>query len=370
MIESLYIDAAVAGEPEANAVVERLGLPAQVIDDPQRLFAEINADPDPVGRGKRTLMLTANRGAPLRPCPGTREYTCCNYEILHVGTFCTMDCAYCILQAYFHPPLLQYFVNRRSLDQALNARFAKPEVGRIGTGEFTDSLIWEPWTDLNPWLIERFAGQRRCTLELKTKTVAVRRLLQLPHQGRTIMAWSLNTPRIIAGEERSTAPLDARLKAAARCAAAGFPVAFHFDPMFLYPGCHAQYQGVVRALFRQVPAEAIVWISMGTFRFMPPLKRLVQQRFPESKIAYGEFVRGLDDKMRYFKPLRIALYRDMAGWIGERAPEVCVYLCMEDEEVWQKAFGFRPEEKGGLPRMLDESACRHCGLAPETETAQ
>jgi hypothetical protein len=34
-------------------------------------------------------------------------------------------------------------------------------MGRIGTGEFTDSLIWEPWTDLNPWLVERFAGAMR-----------------------------------------------------------------------------------------------------------------------------------------------------------------------------------------------------------------
>jgi hypothetical protein len=46
---------------------------------------------------------------------------------------------------------------------------------------------------------------------------------------------------------------------------------------------------------------------------MPTLKPIIARRFPASKIVYGEFITGLDNKMRYFKPLRIALYRQMAG---------------------------------------------------------
>jgi spore photoproduct lyase len=36
---------------------------------------------------------------------------------------------------------------------------------------------------------------------------------------------------------------------------------------------------------------------------------------------------------------------------------------MEDEEVWQKVLGFLPEEKGGLAKILDESAAKHCGIS-------
>ncbi|MBW2356486.1 MAG: DNA photolyase [Deltaproteobacteria bacterium] len=312
LIDRLYVEENLAQAPEVKAIAGRLGLEAEAVDDIRRVYAGINAAPDPVSRGKRTLLLTANRGAWLRRCPGTRYYTCCNYQILHIGTFCTMDCAYCILQAYFHPPVLQYFLNREAMAAELDSRLAQPEIGRIGTGEFTDSLIWEPWTDLNPWLVERFAVQRHCILELKTKTVAVDRLLSLDHRRKTIMAWSLNTPRIIASDERRTASLDARLKAAARCVEAGFPVAFHFDPMVLYEGCREEYRRTVERLFEMIPADQIVWISLGTFRFMPDLKDLVAARFQRSTIVYGEFVRGLDDKMRYFKPLRIDLYRDVA----------------------------------------------------------
>jgi hypothetical protein len=28
-------------------------------------------------------------------------------------------------------------------------------------------------------------------------------------------------------------------------------------------------------------------------------------------------------------------------------------------------LGFLPADRGGLPRMLDESAVRHCGLDPQ-----
>ena len=33
----------------------------------------------------------------------------------------------------------------------------------------------------------------------------------------------------------------------------------------------------------------------------------------------------------------------------------CVYLCMESDVIWREVFGFTPEEKGGLPAMLDRT---------------
>jgi spore photoproduct lyase len=199
-------------------------------------------------------------------------------------------------------------------------------------------------------------------LELKTKTTAIADLLQLPHNRKTILAWSVNTPRVIATEERRTASLKARLQAAARAEAHGYPLAFHFDPMVIYEDCEADYRAVVADIFSHVAPHSVVWISIGTFRFMPDLKPILQHRFPGSRILYGEFIPGLDGKMRYFKPLRIRLYQSVIRAIREVAPEVLVYFCMEDDEVWQKSLGFLPAERGSLPQMLDRSAASHCEL--------
>ena len=248
-------------------------------------------------------------------------------------------------------------------ESELDRHFEEKTFRRIGTGEFTDSMIWEIWTDLSSMLVPEFAAQSHSVLELKTKTTAIDALKDLDHRRKTIMAWSVNTETVIRENERGTASLAARLKAAAACESWGYPLAFHFDPMVLYDGCEADYEKVIDTIFQTVSPQNVVWISIGTFRFMPSLKPIIQKRFPESPIVYGEFVSGIDDKMRYFKPLRIGLYRRVYDVIRSIAPDVTVYFCMEDDEVWQKSFGFIPSDRGGLPEMLDRSAILHCNLA-------
>jgi spore photoproduct lyase len=361
-LRTLYIERAVKDLPVVKSICSQVNAQILTADDPHEMYRRISASPDPIQAGKDILYLCRNKGAFIRQCPGTRHYTCCGYKILHVGTFCHMDCAYCILQAYFHPPVLQYFVNHDEMLKELAALFQTNSICRIGTGEFTDSMIWELWTDLSEKLIPFFAGQQQAILELKTKTTAIERLRHLPHNRKTICSWSLNSPKVISSEERGTASLEARLKAASKCQSWGYPLAFHFDPMIIYEGCESDYMMVIEKLFSHILADNIAWISLGTFRFMPALKSIIQKRFPKSKIIYGEFVPGLDNKMRYFKPLRINLYKKVAAVIKSLAPEVLVYFCMEDEEVWHKALGYSPADRGGLPRILDERAAYLCQL--------
>ncbi len=362
-IRKVYIDRAVADYSETAEICTRIGGTVEYTGDIQSVFRRINAYKDPISAGKHLLLITRNRGDFIRTCPGTAQYTCCNYQILHIGSYCCMDCAYCILQAYFHPPLLTFFVNHNDMKNALENLFSSPGMYRVGTGEFTDSLIWEDIYPLAPGLIRKFAGRNNAVLELKTKTASVEHLLGLEHMSNTIMSWSLNTEMVIATQERGTASLDDRINAAAVCQADGYPVAFHFDPMIWYEGCEADYDQVVEALFRRVDPSGIVWISLGSFRFMPPLKEIMEKRFPRSSIVHGEFIRGLDGKMRYFKPLRIRLYQSIVDRIRRFAPDVTLYFCMEDDEVWGRVLGHTPADYGGLPKILDKSAIRHCKLA-------
>lgn len=368
-IKTLYIDRDVAGHPITERIKETLEqrgvAPAIVTDDVGALYRHVACAEDPVGEGKQNLLLTQNKGPFIKKCPGTRYYQCCNYQILHIASFCNMDCAYCILQTYFHPPLLQFFVNQEKLFLELEALYASGKITRTGTGEFTDSLIWESVdTELTPRLVNAFARQDTAVLELKTKTTDISALKAVDHNRKIIMAWSLNTPEVIRSEERSTTSLTARLKAARQCQDWGYPLAFHFDPVIMYEGCEHAYEKVIKTIFDYVSPDNIVWISLGTFRYMPALKPIIQKRFPESKIIYGEQILGLDGKLRYFKPLRIALYRALVNAFRKYAPDVCVYYCMEDDAVWRKTMGFVPAEVDGLPALLDRSAIRHCRLKP------
>jgi len=247
----------------------------------------------------------------------------------------------------------------------INLLFENNSISRVGTGEFTDSLIWESLMDFSGMLVNKFSKQNRAVLELKTKTINIKFLKELSHNRKTIVSWSLNTEKVIREEERKTSSLNARLEAAALCESWGYPVSFHFDPVIIYDGCEEEYKKVIQKIFSYVSPDNIVWISIGTFRFIPPLKNIIKDRFFGSKIAYGEFITGLDGKMRYFKPLRIDIYKKIVGWIKEISPDVLVYFCMEDDEVWEKSTGFIPEKYGGLSALLDRSAVIHCGLQSE-----
>jgi spore photoproduct lyase len=210
---------------------------------------------------------------------------------------------------------------------------------RIGTGEFTDSLMIDEATGLSRALIAEFAPHRHLFLELKTKSANIDHLLDIPDKGNAVAAWSVNTPRITAQFEEGAAALDERLDAAARAAEAGFWTSFHFDPVVLYDGWEREYDEAVERIFSRVPAESILWISLGGFRYNPPFKEIMRANFPRETLSDGEFVPCPDGKMRYPKPLRRRIYAFMKEAIERRSSEPFVYMCMESADMWESVFG-------------------------------
>jgi spore photoproduct lyase len=358
-VERIHVDEACLEDPVTkNILVRAGGIPVDIFKGGSSTMPDFGLYPKSLAQGKRHLLLQRNKGNFLKPCPGTKEYCCCDYQVLNIGMNCPMDCVYCILQAYLNNPWLSFFVNYDDLIKELSEAIASQpsRFWRIGTGEFTDSLALDRLTGLSRVLVDFMHDKKNSVLELKTKTAVVENLKNLNHGGRTVVAWSLNSPAIIAKEELRTASLEDRLAAAAQCAAWGYKLAFHFDPIIYHPGWQKGYSESISRLFSAVPQESIAWISMGCLRYLPHLKEIALQRFPNSRFFYEEFILGLDNKSRYFRSLRVEMYKHLNRELKKHAAaDTCIYLCMESDEIWQAVFGFTPAEKGGLARMLDET---------------
>ena len=358
-IRQVLVEEGAASLPMARRACERLStLSPQIVPGHQEEGAGREETPC-VELDKDTLRLMSFPGELLKPCPGTGGgYICCGYQILNVGINCPLDCSYCILQAYINRPSLRVFAN---LPEAL------PEIARridgdpsrfwrIGTGEFTDSLALDPvvgWTDL---LLPFMEGRRNAILELKTKTDRIEGLLRSPHRDRIVVSWSLNSHRIASREEHRAPSLEKRLQAAARCQAEGFAVGFHFDPLVRHPEWREGYERTVELLDRYIAPEKVIWISLGTMRFMPWLKPVIRRRHPGSEVLRGEFVPGTDGKLRYFKPLRMEMYAHLRELIAGWHPDSGLYLCMERDDVWSGSMGWSPGSSEGLASYLDERA--------------
>jgi spore photoproduct lyase len=354
-IKRILLEKEAVGYGMTRRILARLpNVPVEVIPDREALKASGRNRAAWLPEAKTTLLLAVQKGPFWRPCPGTKDYICCGYQVLQVTLNCPMDCTYCVLQGYINVPAITIFVNIEDLGNELETRWAEsPErVWRLGTGEFGDSLALDDLTGLNAFLIPRLAGQRQAVLEIKSKWPYLDHLLSFGPNPQVIFAWSLNPPEIIPGEEKFAATLEMRLQAAGRAAAAGFRVAFHFDPLIYFPGWEEAYQQTVARLATAVPARAIAWISMGGLRFLPPLRQLILQRFPRSRIAAQEMVLAPDGKLRYFKSLRVEMYARLREWLSQAAPGALLYLCMESPRLWREVFGFTPDGES-LSHLLD-----------------
>jgi len=357
-VKEIHVEESCLELPFTQEILARAQLPFTVIPDYQDLDVVPGSYPANLTAGKKHLLLCRNRGQFFKPCPGTREYRCCNYQVLNIGMNCPMDCVYCILQAYLNKPWLTFFVNIEDMFAEMSAAFAVEPARffRIGTGEFTDSLALDRFTHLSRFLVNFMADQPQAILELKSKSVVIHNLEGLAHKGRTVVAWSLNSTSIMAKEELRTATVVERLAAARQCADWGYKLAFHFDPIIEHEGWQQGYAETISRLFDTVPAASIVWISMGALRYLPALKNIGTRRFPQSRIYCEEFIEGLDGKSRYFRPHRVELYKHIYNLLKSRAhANTCIYFCMESDEIWREVMGYAPDERGGIPYMLDQT---------------
>jgi spore photoproduct lyase len=342
--DEVWIERSELHGPVAQTVLERLdGQPVRVVDDGAGVAAAS------FSAGKRRLVLQRQRGSFLRHCPaGTGGLVCCNYLVVNLSSNCPFDCSYCFLQEYLaeNRPLRVFTNVDDALAEIAAVVRARPERSfRIGTGELADSLALDHLTAVTRRLVPFFAAHANAVLELKTKSDRVEELLDLDPQGRVVVSWSVNAAAVIEAEEHGTARLAERLAAAGRVEAAGYRVGFHFDPLVDFDGWEEGYRDAVRAVLSAVRPASIAWVSLGSLRLTPALARRIRARGAGQRILGGELVPGADGKSRVWFGLRARMYRFVAELLGRAAPEVPVYLCMENAAVWERVMGRAPSDR-------------------------
>ena len=309
----------------------------------------------PLTKGKKILYLKKFLGIPIKHCPGfSFEAVCCNYYTLDFVENCPLECSYCILQAIHNQPTIIVHANVEEIIQKIALVCQKrPQMNfTIGTGEHSDSLALDNILQLNPLLIEFFAKIPNAKLELKTKSNQIDSLLNLNHQGNTIVSWSINTEYISKTEEHKTASAKERVLAAKKVINAGYFVGFHFDPVIYYPNWKEDYNKIVDFIAENIPQEKIAWISIGALRYVPALKKIAEERFPKMNLFCEEFTSTKDGKMKYIRPIREMLYQHLSKKISKKFPSVPSYLCMEQKIIWDNTKKHTPTSPSKMEKDI------------------
>ena len=335
--KKIYIEEKAVGFPLTEKILKRFPeIPHEVISTLKDFRKN---EPNWLGSfGKDTLLIGLEAYDFLKPCACTSNALPCNYYVLNLGFGCPFDCSYCYLQFYQNTPAIVVYANPERFTQELDKVLTNQKGlwTRIGTGEFTDSLALDSLTEYSKILVPYFKD-KNVFFELKTKSDQIENLLGLDHGGKTVVSWSVN-PACLEKEESKTAPIQKRIEAARRCQEAGYPVAFHFDPVFYFEGWEKHYQELIEEIYSALirPPQ---WVSIGTFRYHRDLKKVAEFRHPTTRVFLGEQVQDTqDDKFRYPDRVRTEIYQKMFEWLRAKDVKTPIYLCMESPDIWKAAF--------------------------------
>ena len=154
-----------------------------------------------------------------------------------------------------------------------------------------------------------------------TKSDNVDDILNLNHNGRTIIAWSLNHPKISETFEIGAPSFERRLNAAEKVQRAGYPLRIRLDPIVPYQGWDKDYAETIKRIFDKVNPERI---TLGTLRFEDGFFNMRDSMFTTG-LTTGNFLRDTVQKMKpMFEPKQIK---------GEKRPKVGKYSFTEDERT-------------------------------------
>ena len=335
--KKIFVEKEVVNSPVTKQIINKLpDVTVEYIDDYRNIRIEGNTTDDVYIESKECLAIAGKKGGLVK------EFRCrdgiignTEYFISH-GNNCNLDCEYCFLQSYFDNAVPTVFINHdeilTAIKDVLLAAGDKKTV--FHAGELCDALAFDDLTGLSRKLIPLFSEYPNAGLELRTKTTTIENLLTISSSSNIVISWTFSPQLIVDAYEHKTPPLEERVRAAGEVQRAGYNVGICLDPIILCEDWFNNYKSMLEMLFDRLDIAKIKFVSLGGFRYLPSLTRVIRDRNPETNLLLGEFVPCIDGKYRYFRPIRVEVYREIGKAIREITRDVKMSLCMETPEVW------------------------------------
>ena len=239
--------------------------------------------------GKRTLVVGVRRTKTLQTCRPSAHFQ------LPLATSCPGRCEYCYLMTNLgKKPYVRIYVN---IDEILAGAHGyieqrKPEITVFEGAATSDPVPTEPYTGLLARVITFFGEQEYGRFRFVTKFTDIDTLLELPHRGHTRFRFSLNTEAIIRQHEHGTPVLTARLSAAKKVAAAGYPLGFIVAPIIASGNWKQDYREMFKTAAAVLDGSPPgLTFELITHRFTRRAKQAIQEVYPDTTLDLNEETR-------------------------------------------------------------------------------
>ncbi|MEE2788920.1 MAG: DNA photolyase [Myxococcota bacterium] len=250
-----------------------------------------------------------------------------NYYFSHLLN-CLYDCRYCFLQGMYRSAHYVLFVNYDDFVGAIDDVLARHDQDPVYffSGYDCDSLALESITGFADYILPVIRARPRAWLELRTKSIQSRPLLDVEPCERVVVAFSLTPSHMAAAVEHGAPSVERRIELMSKLAHHGWPIGLRFDPLLTGVDWRAQYDALFDAVFARVPAARIHSVSYGPLRFPKAMYRDIIKLYPESPLFAEEMT--VDAGMASYPE---TLENEMADYCHERlqryVPESVFFQC-------------------------------------------
>lgn len=196
-------------------------------------------------RMKRNLIIGIRKTQKFVPNSKTSDFL-----VPYTSSGCIAMCMYCYLVCNYNKcAYLRLFVNRDELlNKVINYSNKTEKPLNFELGSNSDLILENTITGNLEWTIEKFAKEGKGYITLPTKFSHVDSLLNLNHQGKTIIRMSLNPEEVINKVEFGTSRLKDRIEAIKKVYEAGYKVGILIAPIILLDNWKILYEDLLKEL--------------------------------------------------------------------------------------------------------------------------
>ena len=215
-----------------------------------------------------------------------------DYLVPYTSSGCTASCLYCYLVCNYNKcSYLRIFVNREEMLSKIIKESLKSEKKlTFEIGSNSDLILENTITNNLPWTIETFAEKGKGYITFPTKFDMVDPLLNLNHQGKTIIRMSVNPDEIIKKVEFGTSSLSNRINAINKLAESDYKIGIIIAPIILVDSWEKQYLGLIQTLKEKLSKEAkekiFFEIILMTYSYIH--RAINQEAFPNAINLYNK----------------------------------------------------------------------------------
>lgn len=317
-------------------VIDECVKDSSIVKNLPRSFCSIAMTSMGYRTGSKYIVLTARKDNFVEKYNYGNGIVDLNEYVIRFINQCVLRCRYCYLQDTKEPDEIKIYINFEKLEDEIK-QLRKNIKGRIyfNAGENADSLLFDPLFNISKYLIDIISRIDDVYLELRTKTNNIEELLKTEEgRGKIIVSFSLAPQEIIKKYEILTCNLEKRIAAMKVLSENNFLIGLRFEPIVNIKNLEESYYQIFKKLSKILKSENLHSISFGCIRFTQGLiKNLSKDRIGYS-LLLDEIVKCPDKKYRYFRKIRVGIYKKLIRISRTFFSNTPIFLSFEPEYIW------------------------------------